>query len=154
MNKLKIPHDAFVFVGDGRKALFLRNDGDEKFPNLKTEKVFEDENPSSHEQGTERPGRVSKASQTGGRTAVEPTDWHQIEEGRFARKVAAALEQVIRAGKVKALVVVAPPKTLAELRDAFHPDVKASVIAEINKDLTKHPVWEIEKHLTDDAHSH
>jgi len=31
MNKLKIPHHALVFVGDGRKALFLRNDGDEKF---------------------------------------------------------------------------------------------------------------------------
>jgi protein required for attachment to host cells len=30
----KIPHGAIVFVGDGRKALFLRNDGDEEFPNL------------------------------------------------------------------------------------------------------------------------
>jgi protein required for attachment to host cells len=153
MNKLKIPHNAFVFVGDGRKALFLRNDGDEKFPNLKTEKVFEDENPSSHEQGTERPGHISKGSQTGRKSAVEPTDWHDIEEHRFARKVAAAMEQVIRAGKVKALVVVAPPRTLAELRNAFHPDVKACIIAEINKDLTKHPVGEIEKHLTSDAYS-
>ena len=60
MNKLKIPHNAFVFVGDGRKALFLRNDGDEKFPNLRTEKVFEDENPPTHEQGSERPGHVGK----------------------------------------------------------------------------------------------
>jgi protein required for attachment to host cells len=34
------------------------------------------------------------------------------------------------------------------LRGAFHADVKACVIAEINKDLTKEPVWEIEKHLT------
>lgn len=32
MSLLKIPHNAFVFVGDGRKALFLRNEGDEKFP--------------------------------------------------------------------------------------------------------------------------
>ena len=63
MNKLRIPHHAFVFVGDGRKALFLRNEGDEKFPNLKTEKVFEDENPSSHEQGTDRPGHLGKGSQ-------------------------------------------------------------------------------------------
>ena len=37
MTKLKIPHNALIFVGDGRKALFLRNDGDEEFPNLKTE---------------------------------------------------------------------------------------------------------------------
>ena len=151
MNKLKIPHNAYVFVGDGRKALFLRNDGDEKFPNLKTEKVFEEENPSSHEQGTERPGHIGKGSQSGRRSAVEPTDWHDIEEHRFARKVAAAMELVIRAGKVKALVVVAPPRTLADLRDAFHPDVKARVIAEINKDLTKHSIGDIEKHLTGDA---
>jgi protein required for attachment to host cells len=37
VNKLAIPHGAVIFVGDGRKALFLRNDGDQKFPNLKTE---------------------------------------------------------------------------------------------------------------------
>jgi protein required for attachment to host cells len=152
MKKLKIPHNALVFVGDGRKALFLRNDGDEKFPNLRTEKVFEEENPPTREQGSERPGRLSKAS--GNRSAVEPTDWHDIEEHRFARKVAAAMERVVRASEVKALIVVAPPKTLAELRDAFHPDVKACVLAEINKDLTKHPIAEIEKHLTGDADSH
>jgi hypothetical protein len=31
VNKLAIPYDALVFVGDGRKALFLRNDVDEEF---------------------------------------------------------------------------------------------------------------------------
>ena len=151
MNKLKIPHDALVFVGDGRKALFLRNHGEEKFPNLRTEKVFEDENPPTHEQGSDRPGRVSEAALAGRRSAVEPTDWHDIEEHRFARKVAAAMEQVIRAGKTKALIIVAPPRTLAELRNVFHSDVKACVLAEINKDLTRHPVAEIERHLTGDA---
>jgi protein required for attachment to host cells len=151
MSKLKIPHNAFVFVGDGRKALFLRNEGDEKFPNLKTESVFEDQNPLSHEQGSERPGRVSKSFDSGQRSAVEPVDWHHIEEHRFAKKVATALEQVVRARKVPAVVVVAPPKTLAGLRNAFHADVKSCIIAEIHKDLTKHPVGEIEKHLTSAA---
>ena len=51
--------------------------------------------------------------------------------------------------KVKALVVVAPPKTLAELRKAFHSDVKNRIVAEIDKDLTKQPVYEIEKHLAE-----
>jgi protein required for attachment to host cells len=152
MNKLKIPHQALVFVGDGRKALFLRNEGDEKFPNLKTEQVFSDDNPPSHDQGTDRPGHLGKGSQ-GRRSAVEPTDWHELEEHQFARKVAAALEQVVRADKVKAVVVVAPPKTLAELRSAFHADVKARIIAEIHKDLTKEPIWDIEKHLTGDVSS-
>src|SRR5690349_17574235 len=53
----KLPHDALVFVGDGRKALFLRNAGDAKFPDLRTEQVFKDDNPPSHEQGTDKPGR-------------------------------------------------------------------------------------------------
>jgi protein required for attachment to host cells len=145
---LKIPHNAFVFVGDGRKALLLRNEGDEKYPNLKTENVFEDVNPSTQEQGSERPGRVSKAQHSGQRSAVEPVDWHDIEEHRFAKQVAAKMEQVVRQRRIPALVVVAPPRTLADLRDAFHSDVQALVIAEINKDLTKHPVGEIERHLT------
>lgn len=148
MTGLKIPHDAFVFVGDGRKALFLRNEGDEKFPNLKTESVFQDDNPPTHEQGSDRPGRLGKALDTSQRSAVEAVDWHHIEEHRFAKKVATAMEDIMRARRVPALVVVAPPKTLADLRNAFHADIRARVIAEINKDLTKHPVGEIERHLT------
>ena len=147
MSKLKIPQNAFVFVGDGRKALFLRNEGDERVPNLKTESVFEDDNPLTHDQGSERPGRISKAIDSGQRSAVEPVDWHHIEEHWFAKRVAAAMEQVVRARKVPALVVVAPPKTLADLGSTFHADVKSRVIAEINKDLTKCPIGEIEKHL-------
>ena len=148
--KLKIPHGAFVFVGDGRKALFLRNDGDEKFPNLKTEKVFVDDNPSTHEQGADRPGRVIQSSGEQ-RSAVGQPDWHDIEEQHFARRVAGSLEQLIRSSKARALVVVAPPRTLAELRDAFHAEVKALILAEINKDLTKHPIGDIEKYLTEAA---
>lgn len=148
---LKIPHQALIFVGDGRKALFLRNDGDAKFPNLRVERVFENENLSTHEQGSDRPGRMSQGAVAGRKGAVEPTDWHDLEEHRFTRTVAASMEQMVRASKATALIVVAPPRTLAELRNAMHSDVKARVIAEINKDLTKHSVQEIEKHLMADA---
>ena len=142
---MRIAHDALILVADGRKSLLLRNEGDEKFPNLKTEQVFQDDNPPTHEQGSDRPGRLGKAS---GRSAVEPVDWHDIEEHRFVHRVAAAMEQVVREHKAPALVVVAPPRTLADLREAFHADVKARIIAEVHKDLTKHPVGDIEKHLT------
>ncbi|MDC7786844.1 host attachment family protein [Rhodoplanes sp. TEM] len=146
MTKLSIPHDAFVFVGDGRKALFLRNEGDEKFPNLRTERVFVDENPPAHEQGTDAPGRAF-ASTGSRRSGVEQTDWHEIEEQRFAKDAAATLHRLVRDRKVKALVIAAPPKTLAEIRRALHNEVKARVVAEIDKDLTKLPLYEIEKHL-------
>lgn len=151
LSMFKIPHDALVFVGDGRKALFLRNIGDAVSPTLTTERVFEDVNPSTHQQGSDRPGRMSEAALPGRKSAVEPIDWHDIEEHRFVRTVAAAMEQMVRTSKAKALIVVAPPRTLADLRSAFHPDVKACVLAEIGKDLTKHPVAEIEMHLVKTA---
>lgn len=146
MNKLKIPHEAFILVGDGRKALFLRNEGDEKFPNLKVERVLEHENAPTREQGTDQPGRAFSGAH-GRRAGMEQTDWHEVEEHKFARDVAAAMETLVRTRGTKALVVVAPAKTLAELRTAFHADVKSRIVAELDKDLTKHPVHEIEKHL-------
>ena len=111
------------------------------------EMVFENENPSTHEQGSDRPGRVSQGAVVGRKAAVEPADWHDLEEHRFTRTVAAAMEQMVRASKPTALIVVAPPKTLAELRNASIPTRRACVVAEIHKDLTKHSVEEMEKHL-------
>jgi protein required for attachment to host cells len=59
------------------------------------------------------------------------------------------MERLVRELKVKALVMVAPPRTLADLRGAFHSDVKRRIIGEIGKDLTKHPIHKIKKHLMD-----
>jgi protein required for attachment to host cells len=147
MSKLSIPHDALVLVGDGQKALFLRNAGDTTLPNLTTERVLTDVNLPTHEQGTDRPGRVFKRAGTNLRSSVDTTDWHELEKERFAKHVASALEDLVRREKVEAIVIAAPPRTLAELRIALHADVKKRVVAEIDKDLTKLPVGEIEKHL-------
>jgi protein required for attachment to host cells len=146
VTKVKLPHGAYVFVGDGRKALMLRNDGDTLHPDLKTERVFVDDNPPTHEQGTDRPGR-SFSSVGHGRSSVTQTDWHDLEEHRFAHDAAEVLQRIVRERKIEALVVVAPPRTLADLRKALGDDVKKKIVAEIDKDLTGHPVAEIEKHL-------
>src|SRR6516165_8216163 len=108
MNKLHIPQDAFVFVGDGRKALFLRNAGDERFPNLKTERVFVDDNPPTHEQGTDRPGRAFKRDGTNYRRGMGDTDWHDLDKHRFAERVAEAMEKLVRDRNPAALVIAAP----------------------------------------------
>jgi len=145
MTKLALPHDAYVFVGDGRKALFLRNEGDEKFANFVTEQVMADaENPATRDQGSDRPGRLGVGV---ARSAVESADWHDIEEHKFAQQAAAALERLVRERGVQALAIAAPARTLAELRKALHEVVKTHIVAEIDKDLTKMPVWDIEKHL-------
>jgi protein required for attachment to host cells len=149
MRKPIIPHDAFVFVGDGRKALVLRNAGDEKFANFVTEQAFLDDNPATHDQGADRPGRSFAAAASVRRSAIEPTDWHDLEEHRFVERVSKALERLTRERKAPALALVAPPRTLADLRAALASDVKEKVVLEINKDLTRMPVWEIEKHVVD-----
>jgi protein required for attachment to host cells len=143
----KLPHDALVFIGDGRKALFLRNAGDDKVVDLRTERVFAEDNPSTHEQGTDRPGRGFASAGTGRRSAMEETDWHHLEEHRFIERVAKALEGVVRERSVPAIVIAAPPKALADLRTALHADVKAKIVAEFSKDLTQYPVDEIQRHL-------
>ena len=47
----------------------------------------------------------------------------------------------------KHTVNLVPWPTLPELRRAIHPDVKARVFAEIDKDLTKHPISDIERYF-------
>ncbi|WP_076861363.1 baeRF12 domain-containing protein [Bradyrhizobium mercantei] len=144
-----IPKNALVFVGDGRKALMLRNEGDARAPSLKAEVVFEDQNPATHLQGTDRPGHFVKGMVSGQRGAVEPTDWHELEEYRFTRRVARAAEAMVRGGRATVLVIVAPPRTLAQLRAILAPDVRRHIIGEIPKDLTMCPVVEIEKRVVE-----
>ncbi len=143
----KISHNSFVVVSDGRKALFLRNDGDDKFPNLRTEEVFADENPPTHEQGADRPGRTFKRANTNRRAAVAETDLHDREEQRFLRTVADRLERLVRERNPDALILAAPARALAVLRQYLHPDVQGRIVLDIDKDFTNHPIYEIERRL-------
>jgi protein required for attachment to host cells len=143
---LRIAYDTWVLVADGRKAIILRNEGDENHPELKVQQVYEaPPNPATHHQGADRPPRVIYA---GRRSTIEQTDWHDVAEHRFAGEVAASLEAAGRHLPIKALVVVAPPKTLAALRAAFSAEIRRVIVAELDKDLTKHSIPEIERHFT------
>jgi protein required for attachment to host cells len=144
--KIRIPHGGMVLVSDGRKALFLKNQGDDLYPNLQVEQVLQaPDNPQTQQQGTDRPGR---ASMLGRRSAVDQTDWHDIAERKFAGEVAEVVNAACAAGAAKAIVIAAPPRTLAELRSRLSEAAQRRIVAEVNKDLTKHPVYEIEQHLT------
>ncbi|MGQ7793517.1 baeRF12 domain-containing protein [Faunimonas sp. B44] len=143
---MKIANEAWILVADGRKAIIIKNIGDELYPNLKVETVLEDENPPTRAQGADRPGRVHDSA-TERRSAVGNTDWHDAEEARFLGTVVARLEKLQRKGSFDQLLVVAPPRALAQLRTAMPDAVRRVIVAEIDKDLTKHPVGEIEKAL-------
>jgi protein required for attachment to host cells len=142
MSGVKIAQREWVVVCDGTKALVLENVGDEKFPNLKTRQVFEQEDPKTHEQGTDAPGR-SINSIAARRSAMEQTDWHAHTEQRFLQRLARHLDAAVNAGQAKSLIVVAPPRALGVLRQAY----SNSLRAEIDKDLVRLLVYQIEKHL-------
>lgn len=146
---MRLPHQTLVFVGDGRKALFLRNHGDAERTDLRTEQTISHENPSTREQGADRPTRTFNSTGDGRRSGVQQSDWHEIGETNFAREAAKHLKLMVEAGGRAGLVIVAPPRTLAELRKALDPHVAERVIGEINKDLTRHPLHDIEKHLAE-----
>jgi protein required for attachment to host cells len=147
MESIRLPHQAWILVGDGRKALVLRNEGDPAHPNLKTAQVIDGGRvPPTSELGTDKPGRAVNA-RDGRRSGMAQTDWHDIAEQRFAGDIAQALEVRHAKGDIDALVVVAPPRTLAELRRSFSDGLRSKIIAEVDKDLTKHPVHEIERLL-------
>ena len=139
-----VSHGALVLVGDGQKALFLRNRGHAQRVQLVVEQVLERDNPPTREQGSDRPGR-SNASVGTARSAMEEADWHNIAEERFAGELADALYRHAHANLFEKLVIVAPPKVLGNLRKAFHAEVAERVAAEIPKELTSHPVAEIER---------
>jgi protein required for attachment to host cells len=144
---IRLPHRAVVFVGDGRKALFLLNEGTGIEPRLKVRQVLEDENPPTHEQGSDRPGRALSGSEPN-RSAMEQTDWHDIEKHRFARAVTSALDRLVEELQAERVVIVAPPRTLADLRRSFSPAVEKLIVAEIAKDLTGLTASDISQHLT------
>ena len=147
MGKLKIHQGDWVVVCDGKKALVLENAGDEKFLNLKTREVFSHADPKTSELGTDGPGR-SFSSVGHGRSSVEQADLHTLEEERFLKKLASHLDTEVKAGRAKSIVIVAPPRALGVLRPAYTHDLKKALQTEIDKDLVKVPVHEIEKHLT------
>jgi protein required for attachment to host cells len=147
MTQVLIPGDALVLVGDGRKALFLRNKGTARQVELVVERELQQPNPPTREQGTDRPGR-KPGSDGVSRSAIEQTDWHARAEEHFAAEIARTLYEMEHSHKFNQLVVVAPPKMLGDLRAAFHSEVAKCVVAEVPKDLTSHPVTELSRLLT------
>ena len=146
MTRVRIHNKAWVLIGDGRKALVLRNEGDADLLDLRRASVRLDENPPTHEQGTDAPGRAM--SSVGNiRSAVEPTDWHEIEAHRFAASMADEINEGVRTGACREVVLVAPPKILGDIRQKLSVEAQKRVKGEIPKDLTHHRIGEIERIL-------
>ena len=134
-------------VADGEKALFLRNEGDDKYPHLE---VFREvhEGQSCHPRPGHRPAGTNARRQqrppqrkfrrptgTVSRRRASQRTWRTVST-RWAHH-----------HKFKKIVLVAPPVVLGELRKDLHKEVADKVTAEVAKTLTNHTIDEIEKVL-------
>ncbi len=146
MEQVKVGTGAWILVCDGAKALIFENVGDRDYPDLRMREVFEHENPSTAEQGADKPGR-SHSSVGPGRSAVGQTDWHDQAESKFLKQIAEMIHHAVHDGRTKELVIVAAPRALGMIREHYTPAIKAALKNEIDKDLVKMPADQIEKHL-------
>ncbi|AEH86249.1 host attachment protein [Mesorhizobium opportunistum] len=143
---IKLKHGIWIMVADGEKALFLRNAGDNKFPDLQVVQEMEQENPPTREQGSDSPGRYNDGPSVH-RSAVEDTDWHRIGKERFADEIVDRLYKLAHGGEFNEIVLIAPPMVLGSMRKKLHKEVEEKVVAEIPKTLTNHAIPEIEAML-------
>lgn len=149
---MTLPHDTLILVADGRKALFLRNQGDEQQIDLRTISHREREDRKDSDIKTDAAGQSPAPAGSGlpGGTMDEP-DFHQQEEDRFARDLAEKINAMALAGKFDALVVVAPASTMGALRPLWHKETAERIVGEYVKEMTDRPVPDIEALLVGEA---
>lgn len=139
----RIKNGDWIAVCDGRKALLFENVGDEEFPNFKTREVLEHKVQANRDIDSDRPGHVHESA-TVGRSAIEPVDHHDLEEKAFLAQVSKRLDELVSAGELRHLIIVAPPRALGALRKTYSAGLRAAIRTEMDQDLVKMPIGEIE----------
>jgi protein required for attachment to host cells len=143
---MAIPHGALVFVGDGKKMLFLRNHGDSELIDLRTESHDERSDPMDRDIKTDAPG-VQFSSAGSGRDTMDETDFHQQGEDRWVREAAEEINRRALRNDFEALAVIAPPKALGVLRKNLHKEAERRIVLTLNKTMTDRPIPDIEELL-------
>ncbi|MBX3582789.1 MAG: host attachment protein [Rhizobiaceae bacterium] len=146
MERLALKHGLWLVVADGEKALFMKNDGDAKFPNFEVFSELNQENSTTRETVSDKPGRFNDGPSPH-RSAVQETDLNKLAKMRFADEIAEKLYKAAHNGDFEYIVIAAPPSVLGELRKKMHQVVTDKIVTEIPKTLTNLPVYDIEKML-------
>jgi protein required for attachment to host cells len=127
-----VPYKTLIVVADGVHAKFFRNAGREGKIELSAE-------------GGHKPRHLLDDGPAG--ALPKDTAPREINEATFAKQLANELYHRAHAGDFAALVLIADPQTLGEIRRSLHKEVQSRVISEIHKTLTKASVADIEKAL-------
>lgn len=139
---MALPNKALVLVVDGRKLLFLRNHGASRI-DLRTEAHEERHDAKDGAIKSDKPGS-NHQSVGNSRSSTEETDYHQQAEDRFAVEAAETLWKRAQKNDFEALAIIAPPRTLGELRKHLHKEVERRVVLELAKEMTGRATADIE----------
>ena len=143
---MAIPHGALVLVADGKKILWLRNQGDSGMIDLRTESHDERADPMDRDIKSDAPG--TQAQRWGdARPAMGETDFHQQGEDRWIREAAEEVNRRALENDFEALVVVVPPRALGQFRKKLHKEAERRIILTVNKTMTDRPIPDIEELL-------
>lgn len=127
---MQLTHGTIIAVADGTKLNLYRNGGTDGAPQLTAI--------ASPDVGTETTDAGSRHQNS----SANPSG-SQSEEDGFAAATAALLNKMALAGEIDTLVVIAPPRTLGELRLHWHKGLTAKLAGEIAKEMTNASVADI-----------
>jgi protein required for attachment to host cells len=143
---MAIPHGALVLVADGKKMLWLRNQGDSDLIDLRTESHDRRDDPMDREIKTDAPGTQGQRWGAG-RPAMDEVDFHQQGEDRWIREAAEEVNRRALSNDFDALAVIIPPKALGEFRKKLHKEAERRIVLTVNKEMTDRPIPDIEELL-------
>lgn len=145
------PKKTWIVIADGMHARILRQDkrGAALTPALDRELYEPTTHGFSRDLKSDAPGRAFDTG-SGARHSMESRiDPKTHEKQLFARRVAELINDAASRKTFDQLVLVAPPKTLGELRTQLGDGAKKLVIGEIHHDLVKTPINELPQHLSE-----
>lgn len=140
----------WIVVADGARARFFSVSGDGRalVPALAADMIAPTSRLPARDLKSDKPGRSYASSRSGVRHALEPPhDNHKLEKHRFSAAVAKVLDEASGTKAFDRLVLVAPRRSLGELRTLLPIRVRAQVEREIAKDLTGETAARLWRHL-------
>lgn len=136
-----------ILVADGAHARVYLNQGPGH--GLKEIQEFADSRDirESRDIASDQLGRSFDSGGEGRHAMEPPTDPKRHEIKEFHREVADGIVSAFKANRFDRLVLVAPPRTLGNLRNEIESEPSLKIHAEINKDLVKSPRDDLLKYL-------
>lgn len=121
-----------IVVADGVHAKFFRNSSRDGKPVLSSDGELKPHHLASDGPAGKTPPDMSR---------------QEVDEATFAKQLANDLYRRVHAGDFTALVLIADPQTLGQIRPLLHKEVQSRIVREIAKSLTKATTMDIQKAL-------